>query len=417
MSYSNGLITAPVVLAQNTGDIERALGITSGDLGTVCASTNVNKWSKYKPIKYNKISKLLAADWVAANYGIIDIPTWTRLDYMADFLFYPSDRPSQTNKWPECDIEKGSLSLEYWAHNRPTGGSSSQYRQTDSENYYHLAEEPIQALPSTTIHISPEAVLQIMFPRGVIVNGLTLLLSDLTWPGSNNYSIANMYFGVLMKKTGSGNTIYASLMMNGSTYVKMGDVTGNYYVVEIQLTASQASFAGTWNILPIISSVTFPQLTTSLSTYNSNKFLAPLPFHNQNITIDIEYAEIIIVSAIGGRYIDGQNKYVYITLNLANYGSESRRFRADVYLYDNNGNRTCPSGASYDGTTGSKLLAANTSDTYLIKVLVTPDWNYFSSGSFTVTTTIDATYDPAVFKRQNTLPMVAMHDITPTPNA
>ena len=54
MSTSNGKITAPVTI----GDIARTIGVASGDLGTLCTSGIINKWSKYKPEQYMSFNEL-----------------------------------------------------------------------------------------------------------------------------------------------------------------------------------------------------------------------------------------------------------------------------------------------------------------------------------------------------------------------
>lgn len=45
MSYSNGVISAPVSVT----DVKSVLGVTSNDVGTLCKSDRINKWAKYKP--------------------------------------------------------------------------------------------------------------------------------------------------------------------------------------------------------------------------------------------------------------------------------------------------------------------------------------------------------------------------------
>lgn len=50
----NGKITAPVTI----GDVERTIGVASGDLGTLCTSGSINKWSKYKPEQYMSFNEL-----------------------------------------------------------------------------------------------------------------------------------------------------------------------------------------------------------------------------------------------------------------------------------------------------------------------------------------------------------------------
>jgi hypothetical protein len=66
MGYSNGIITAPVSIY----DVQRAIGASSPDLGTLCRHANINKWAKYKPVRSSVISVMTDADFIAAGYGL-----------------------------------------------------------------------------------------------------------------------------------------------------------------------------------------------------------------------------------------------------------------------------------------------------------------------------------------------------------
>ena len=47
MPITNEIVVAPVGL----GDISQAIHLSSLDLGTLCQSTLINKWAKYKPFR------------------------------------------------------------------------------------------------------------------------------------------------------------------------------------------------------------------------------------------------------------------------------------------------------------------------------------------------------------------------------
>jgi hypothetical protein len=49
MANNNVIITAPVSMY----DVQQVLGESSTDLATLCKSSNINKWAKYKPIKHS----------------------------------------------------------------------------------------------------------------------------------------------------------------------------------------------------------------------------------------------------------------------------------------------------------------------------------------------------------------------------
>lgn len=48
MSHTNGIINAPVSIS----DVQQVLGVSSGDLGTLCQSNKINKFSKMKPVAF-----------------------------------------------------------------------------------------------------------------------------------------------------------------------------------------------------------------------------------------------------------------------------------------------------------------------------------------------------------------------------
>ena len=54
MPYINGIVTKPVA----TQDVAKALGRSSSKVGVLCTMDNINKWAKYKPIKYDKVTAL-----------------------------------------------------------------------------------------------------------------------------------------------------------------------------------------------------------------------------------------------------------------------------------------------------------------------------------------------------------------------
>lgn len=391
---SDGVITAPVT----DGDIKAVLGISSVDLDAWTTSGKVNKWSNRHPVVFAKKEQLTAADFLNANYGIDLIPSWSRADYMFNFLFASqADRQANTNWWPDCDVQKGSLSLEYWVWRPPTGTIESPYRQTDFNGYYHEAEEPIKPVSGNTIAISPMGIMRIIFPRGA-QTVRTLKLDDLTWPGSSSVSIGDMYFGIVAKRTsGTGaNPSVCAIMKNGNNYVTMAEVLTGNYVVQVQLSASDTNFEGTWKIFPVIFQTPFAQSATPPS--GSQRCLCPLTDHTKAITVSIEYAQVVIISAEGWRnMIDGRSINVDVTVS--NPTTTAWRWRLTVQLYDSNGqavpgfstsvNATdiCPSGG-----TDSERVTFTTSGS--------AQFNQFQNGYFTAIAEIQSS-EGAVFKRSS----------------
>lgn len=97
-------------------------GVLARDLGMLCTSPNVNKWSKHKPIRYNTISKLIDEQFKLANYGI-EFPF---------FLLSGIWSSSKENRVPiylaPRGIKKGDMTYDEW------------FRITDFDKYNSKAQ-------------------------------------------------------------------------------------------------------------------------------------------------------------------------------------------------------------------------------------------------------------------------------------
>lgn len=387
MAYSSGIITAPVSIY----DVQRAIHNSNADLGRLIDQGNINQWSKYKPVVFATVKRLTQQQWLMTNYGIINIPTWTRLSYMSIFLFSPDRGSLQNIYWPECDVGSGSLSLEYWAYQRPTGGVASPFRLTDfngpaedNYGYYHLAEQPIGPMPSNTITIEPTGNMHMRFSYGR-QTVRTLKLSDLTWPGSTGYDIGEMYFGIIMRQlTGTLNhRTVAAVMKIGDDFIKMKDAAAHEFRVTVPADYVEAGYAGTWQIFPIISSVPFDP-TSDLATLDGNKFIAVLPDHTQAINVGINYAQIIITDAIGYRNSDGRNANIIVSLS--NTEDILRNYRVSIEMYDKYGTHQ----TTYDRSRTGQI-AASGSATENFTIDIRQAWASFQGGTFIVRVTITDT--------------------------
>ena len=81
--------------------IKDILGSASRLLSNLCTDANINKWSKWKPVKYNKDCEITALDLYSINYVLI-IPIGAATPLAA-------------------------AALEY-IYKKPTGGTTSPYR-------------------------------------------------------------------------------------------------------------------------------------------------------------------------------------------------------------------------------------------------------------------------------------------------
>ena len=98
--------------------VGNTLGSGSRDVGTLCTHPNVNKWSKWKPIRSSKLEGITLSDLVAVNYGL-------------NIVQYGS----VTSVVSAYGINGG-----LWAYLMPRGGAVDEpYRIGDFRNYDHSA--------------------------------------------------------------------------------------------------------------------------------------------------------------------------------------------------------------------------------------------------------------------------------------
>ena len=88
--------------------VKAELGAATNDVGQLCIHPNINKWSKWKPVRFNSVNPITQAQLASINFGITP--------------------PAPSNDYTTVMNTK-------WGYSKPTGGSSSPYRLSDFRNY------------------------------------------------------------------------------------------------------------------------------------------------------------------------------------------------------------------------------------------------------------------------------------------
>lgn len=104
--------------------VAETLGVTSTDVGKLCICNTINKWSKQKPVKFDKQTGLTAADFKTAHYGLV-VP-----------YAFPSDMSASTY-YTLSEVRKMMKPEMNWSYQRPEGGEHSPYRLGDFRCYEH----------------------------------------------------------------------------------------------------------------------------------------------------------------------------------------------------------------------------------------------------------------------------------------
>ena len=190
MPNNNGTITAPVSIA----DVGAAIGSSSTDLGTLCESSNIKMWSKYKPVRWkNKPFVNTSSNWWKAEDGScgIDFTNAKATTYSGIMALFTSDGKNG------------------WKYNPPTGGDYD-YRLLDFENYMHSAQPMIGG---------------IYVPAKVAVGGILGVSYDYNEGETEDGVPASLTFDDIDAVDGSGNKVKLSSYKFG---IVVADMNGNY---------------------------------------------------------------------------------------------------------------------------------------------------------------------------------------------
>ena len=187
MSYSNGVISAPV----SFDDVNAALGTSLTDQSALCSSANINMWAKYKPVINTDL--FTDSQWDATNQTWLASATW----WQGTSLMVGGITPSKSNSLATI-IGNYNGALNGWSYQRPSGGVLAPYRLTDFAKYDHNAHAPVMrfSVPAK-VKVQGKFMVSCMMSD----DDLGLHMSDLKYQGSA------LYFGVAITDT-SNNILY-----------------------------------------------------------------------------------------------------------------------------------------------------------------------------------------------------------------
>ena len=211
----------------STTVVAQAIGAGTNDVGALCTHVNVNKWSKYKPVK---------GEYLHPTCGFIITST-------------TDQRPNVLRNY-------------VWSYDKPTGGQLSPFRLGDFRGYDHDVRYKDKPFGIDVSYTTVGGTLYISCDFGQTTNAT--LASPRYMPLFVNY-----YFGVSVYK---GATTYNLVHVISKCGVnKIGSNSGEL----IQIDTSTLGFVTgeIYMIIPFISEMTFIESTGSTGgAGNANKY-------------------------------------------------------------------------------------------------------------------------------------------------
>ena len=288
MSHSNGIITAPVSI----DDVKSVLGETSNDLATLCKSSNINMWAKYKPTSYGAP---FPSDWYRSEDGNFGI-TFPNINAIKNLISaYTADKKNG------------------YSYKKPSGGSNSPYRLGDFRGYNKNAYPPVNGFYLSS-NLGMQGGIVTVNSRGTIsatisttddeTNDDTILkLSDIT-------AFNNTYFGIVIVNPNSGAIIRWSI-----SDAKISEKQPESFLVTIK---GSLNTYGMFKVYPFLAK-------ENVDIYSISQMFYPVPYVSpQNIRIISDESAILVEficwykgggAAVASNKIDRTIAYVKIVSN------------------------------------------------------------------------------------------------------
>lgn len=140
MPIQNNILVAPI----GFGDISDAIGVASGDLGTLCTSGLINKWAKHKPFRSSR--------WGYSFDGTKSTPALRSPDRLTDLaaVNYGLDVVNEDGTTLVYSSIAGAFK-QIWTYYPPIPGTHP-LRALDFDGYHTVEVLPIQSLGDITVY-------------------------------------------------------------------------------------------------------------------------------------------------------------------------------------------------------------------------------------------------------------------------
>lgn len=264
--------------------VKEILGETSHNIGQLCSSSRINKWSFFKPVRSNKVTMEDDSDYYDCNDGF-NIATYSTA----------------------LDLISGMVNNTAWTYQPRTV-----YRLGDFRNYNHNATEWFQ-LDAATYTAYNGSVIQFT------------LSNDLDWLFNNfalfkgitaSHQSGNLDVGFILARSWESS-------VKGCYYYKFCDCLDYDNKQSIIFNANLPD--GTYYVVPVLTTYTnatagtFVYITESSSIYGNWYALPCQPVEITKTTGsggDSDVLDYVYVEASNGSYTDGSDSYGDYVSNL-----------------------------------------------------------------------------------------------------
>lgn len=251
--------------------VRNVLSYPSTDVGTLCGGVQdcaerINKWAKYKPVRYN-FSDNRPSDWWKAADGNcgLNIPIYTTIEALI------------------TDVKNN---VTMWDYMPPRGSASEPYRIGDYRGYNHDAVNPviITTLPRIVYKDTMSTIGMAMDMAAIDSSMNNLSLTDI----GRNYPLREYYPGVVTVRS----DVNAGYFITDSMTLAEGGGGGT------DIPTSQFVTGHTYSFVFVLSSI----MQTSYGPNTSPAIFVPVPADRyvQDVRFEDKGVEVSVIASYNG---------------------------------------------------------------------------------------------------------------------
>lgn len=287
--------------------VGNTIGLASNDVGTLCSSNKINKWSKYKPVAYPATTTTGINNWWQGYRPSYDVGYFNLYGIKMPIITTLSDTNS------------------VWEYDPPRGGADEPYRIGDFKNYQHNSIPPYKIMMSEVLQLG----VGISFgcytfypdePEGNYDATKALQVSDL--------NAINTYYLVLYLYNYTKNQI-VGYKISEEPLISNSDISLNFTYEEMKLYISDGDDIGAYAWLTgtyddptfnrISAKITDDSITTGRYTARTSLTVYRINYQYNNITLGIPNIYIANNSYYVGKTIKDDDDVPYTNLTKSLY--------------------------------------------------------------------------------------------------
>lgn len=303
MAVHSVIPNSNVLLADIRDTLNNQGSSCTNDVVTFFTASVINKWARYKPQHHTSNAPLTDTQRAEFNWGLTNIPIFTRIGYMFNFMLGNTASPNV----PSCGLQS-----EYFSYNRPKGTSASPYRVSDFVNYYVAAGPPVGGIGQTEFGVSSSN------------NSITVVFSDAAY-GDYAIKLMDTVSGVELQDDGitSSTGFYlgcAVINSSNKRFITQGSViSGDVNNLSFTFPFT-TSMVGTYTAFLFMSNI--PYTTAQTSVPSDTGLFIPLTFTTGTVEVK-ENVPAISLSLQAYKNTSVSSRLVYYNLYITNGGNES----------------------------------------------------------------------------------------------